>query len=471
VVPSRNRLALVVLCTASFMAVVDTTIVSIALPSIRRDLGFSTAGLQWVLNAYALTFGGLLLLCGRFGDLYGRRRLFTSGLAAFAAGSLLSGLAWDPAVLIGGRFLQGLGAAGCVPSSLALLTATFTQPRERHRAIGVYGAMAALGFVVGMVGGGLITELWGWPWVFFVNVPVAVLTLGAGAVLLQESRGRDRSGRVDVLGALTGTTGLVAVIYAMSSATALGWTSSRTLVAGSAGLALLAAFGVVESRHQAPLVPLPVVAAREVLVPNAAVSLQSMIGIAWLYILTLFFQEVLGHDPLTTGLLFAPMTLAAIVAAPVGGRLVTRVGLRATAVSGLTLVGVGLVTMMSGTSPGAPPALVVGGMVVGEAGFMVSNVSLTAAGTGAVADDHGGLAAGLLNTSIQLGNGWGLGVAAVVVASALSGGGEGDPGEYAAALRLGLLACLGFCTLALLLAALGLRRHAREPRASDAARS
>ncbi|MDQ4085421.1 MAG: MFS transporter, partial [Actinomycetota bacterium] len=224
----RSRAALVVLCTASFIAVADTTIVSIALPSMRQTLGFSTSGLQWVLNAYALTFGGLLLLCGRVGDLYGRRRLFIVGLTVFAAGTLLSGLAWLPAVVVGGRFLQGLGAAAFVPASLALLTATFTGVRERNRAIGAYGAMAALGFVVGMVGGGLITDLWGWRWVFYVNVPVAVVTALAGSRVLGESRESDRSTRPDVLGALTATSGLVAVIYALSSAPEHGWASGRT---------------------------------------------------------------------------------------------------------------------------------------------------------------------------------------------------------------------------------------------------
>jgi MFS family permease len=170
-------LGLVLLCAASFIAVADTTIISIALPSIRRSLGFSTSSLQWVLNGYALTFGGLLLLLGRVGDLFGRRRLFTAGLVVFGVGSLVCGAAWTPESLVAGRFLQGLGAAAFVPASLALLTAMFTEEFERSRAIGVYGAMAALGFVVGMVGGGLITELWGWRWVFFVNIPVVALTL------------------------------------------------------------------------------------------------------------------------------------------------------------------------------------------------------------------------------------------------------------------------------------------------------
>jgi EmrB/QacA subfamily drug resistance transporter len=462
---NRRRVALVVLCTASFIAVADTTIVAIALPSMREALGFSTSGLPWVLNAYALTFGGLLLLSGRVGDLYGRRRLFVAGLAVFAGGSMLSGLAWQAEIVIAGRFLQGLGAAAFVPASLALLTATFSRPSARNRAIGVYGATAALGFVVGMVGGGVITQLWGWRWVFFVNVPVALCTLAVSAFAVGESRDRDRPRRLDVLGALTATSGMVSVIYALSAAPEFGWTSVRTLAAGAVGLLLLVAFAVVESRHEAPLVPPSVAVTRPVLVPNAAISLQSMVGVAWLYILTLYFQEVLHHGPFLTGLLFAPMTLSAVVAAPLGGRLATRLGLRATGGLGQIVVAAGVGTMMAGMSPSTPLAVLVSGMVIGEAGFMLSNVSLTSAGTTAVSDDQGGLAAGLLNTSIQVGNGLGLAISAVVIASALSASTAPREEGYADALQLGLLACACFCALALLVTTLGLRHRADGPQA------
>ncbi len=244
VLPDARGLALAVLCTAFFIEVVDTTIVSIALPSIQRDLAFSTAGGQWVLNAYALVFGGLLLLFGRVADLHGRKRIFQLGLVVFTVGSLLAALASDPLFLIAGRFVQGAGAAAFVPASLSLMTAMFSNEDERGRAIGVYGAMAALGFVTRMVGGGIITELWGWRWIFFVNVPVAAVMLPAAA---RPTRSRGAAGRT---------------------------------------------------------------------VPNGAIALQSMVGIAWLYVLTLYFQDVLDEGALRTGLLFAPMTLAALVAAP-----------------------------------------------------------------------------------------------------------------------------------------------------------
>src|SRR5919112_1074417 len=271
--PDRSkRWTLALLCLASFVAVADTTIVSIALPSMRQSMRVSAAGAQWVLNAYALVFGGLLLLAGRVGDLYGRRRMFLVGLLVFLGGSVLAGFAWGPAALIGGRFLQGAGAAGFVPASLALLTAAFTEDNNRSRALGAYGAMAAVGFVVGMVGGGVITEVWGWRWVFLVNVPVALVMVLAGRRLLAESRNPSGQRRVDVLGAVTVTAGLVLVIYAMTAVPQHGWWSDRTVMTGTSGIALLAGFLAVEARHSAPLVPLGAVADRLVLVPNAAIA-------------------------------------------------------------------------------------------------------------------------------------------------------------------------------------------------------
>jgi EmrB/QacA subfamily drug resistance transporter len=453
---SDQRWTLWLLSAASFVAVADTTIVSIALPSLRDSLDMSVAASQWVLNAYALVFGGLLLLLGRVADLYGRRRLFALGVAVFAAGSLVAGLAWDPSALILGRFLQGVGAAGFVPASLSMLTAAFTDEGERSRAIGVYGAMAALGFVVGMVGGGVITELWGWRWIFLVNLPIAALMLAGAAVVLSETRGASPRRQVDVLGALCVTAGLVLVIYALSSAPQHGALSGLTLAGGVPGMLLLVMFVLVERRHPDPLVPLDTLTRRASLVPNGAIALQSMVGIAWLYLLTLYFQDVLHHGPLVTGLLFAPMTVASVVGAPVAGRMTTRVGVRVTATVGLGLVGGGIAAMMVGLSPDGPLAFVLGGMVVGEAGFMLSNVSLTLAATSALDDRRAGLAAGLLNTFTQLGSGWGLAIVAVVVAAALPDASV-DGGAYAAALRWGLFTCICFCAVALLLVLGGLR--------------
>ena len=382
----RKRLALFLLCLASFIAVVDTTIVSIALPSMRRELGFSGADAQWILNGYALAFGGLVLLLGRAGDLYGRRRLFVAGLALFAAASLGGGLSWAPWILVAARFIQGIGAAALVPASLSLLTAIFAEGEERNRAIGVYGAMAALGFVIGMVGGGVITEFLGWRWVLFVNVPVALAALLPAPAELPESRNEWAPRSLDLAGALTATSGLGLLIYAISEVPKNGWMSTATLGFGTLGTLFMACFIVAELRSSAPLVPLGVLRKRAVVIPNAAIFLQSMVGIAWLYVLTLYFQEVLGHSALTAGLLFIPMTLASVVAAPLAGRLATRVGVRETASSGLTLVAVGL-PLMTPMSVGGGLAFVLLGMVIGEGGFMLSNVPLTIVGSGSAGED------------------------------------------------------------------------------------
>ena len=454
---ARKHLALFLLCLASFIAVVDTTIITIALPSMRRELGFSGADAQWILNGYALTFGGLVLLLGRAGDLYGRRRLFEVGLALFGAASLVGGFSWEPWILVCARFIQGVGSAALVPASLSLLTASFAEGEERNRAIGIYGAMAALGFVVGMVGGGVITQFLGWRWVLFVNVPVALVALVPAPAVLPESRNERATRSLDLAGALTATAGLGLLIYAISEVPENGWMSTATLGFGTLGTLLMACFVVAERRSSAPLVPLGVLKKRAVVVPNAAIFLQSMVGIAWLYVLTLYLQEVLGHSALTAGLLFIPMTLASVLAAPVAGRLATRLGLRMTAAWGLALVAAGLL-LMTPMSVGGGLVFVLLGMVVGEIGFMFSNVPLTIAGSGGTGER--GLAAGLLNTSIQLGNAWGLGVVATVVAaaSAALGGEAGGSEALVGGLRWGLYACVGFAMLAFPVVLKGLPR-------------
>jgi EmrB/QacA subfamily drug resistance transporter len=459
-VSGRKRLALILLCLASFIAVVDTTIVTIALPSMRRELGFTGADAQWILNGYALTFGGLVLLLGRAGDLYGRRRLFMAGLAIFATASLVGGFSWEPWILVLARFIQGAGAAALVPASLSLLTAIFAEGEERNRAIGIYGAMAALGFVVGMVGGGVITEFLGWRWVLFVNVPVALAALVPAPAVLPESRNERAPRSLDLAGALMTTLGLGLLIYAISEVPENGWISAATLGFTTLGALFIVCFVVAGWRSDAPLVPLGVLRKRAVVVPNAAIFLQSMVGIAWLYVLTLYLQDVLGHSALAAGLLFIPMTLSSVVAAPLAGRLATKLGMRTTASLGLALVAVGLL-LMTPMSVGGGLAFVLLGMVIGEGGFMLSNVPLTIVGSGSAGEEERGLAAGLLNTSMQLGNAWGLGVVATVVAaaSAALGGEAGGSEALVGGLRWGLYACVGFAVLALPVVIMGLPRR------------
>jgi EmrB/QacA subfamily drug resistance transporter len=435
---ARPRTALAVLCGASFLAVVDTTIVSIALPTIRDAMGLTASGSQWVLSSYALAFGGLLLFFGRLGDIVGRRRTFVTGLVVFAAGSLLAGAAVQPWMLVAGRILQGLSAGAFVPNSLSLLTATFTEARARSRAIAAYGAMAGLGFVAGMVGGGVITELWGWRWIFWINVPFAALMLGS-ARALAEHRGTSRRGRLDAAGGVTVTIGVTAVIFAVTSGPRLGWLSVATVGAGLLGLAATGAFVAVERRHADPLLPPSVVARPAVAVPNAAIVLQSMVGIAWLFLLTLYFQDVRGLSPLASGLWFTPMTVASVAGAAFAGRVAVKFGIRRTAVAGQLLVAGGLVVMTLGVATPSGFGTVITGTVLGETGFMLGSVALTIAATGSLADDQAGLAAGLLNTATQLGGAVGLAIVAALVTGATT----------IPSVQAGFLACIAFSVAAL----------------------
>jgi MFS family permease len=280
--------------------------------------------------------------------------LFLAELALFGVSSLVGGLAGAPGVLVSARVLQGVGAAAFVPASLSLLTSIFVGDKGRNRAIGVCGGMAALGFVVGMVGGDVITDLLGWRWVLFVDVPVALVALLATPIAVPESRGEDVPRVLDVPGAATVTLGLAALIYAVTKVSEGGRVS--VLVFGVAGALLLVCFVVAERRSSAPLVPLGVVVAGPVVSPNAAIFLQSMIGLSWLYVLTLYFQEVLAHCPLAAGLLFAPMTVSSVPAAIVAGRLVTRLGVKPVAATGPVLIGAGVLLMTLMSETGASPS-------------------------------------------------------------------------------------------------------------------
>jgi EmrB/QacA subfamily drug resistance transporter len=442
---TRPRIALVVLCAASFLAVVDTTIVSIALPTIRDAMTLTASGSQWVLNSYALVFGGLLLLCGRLGDQLGRRRIFVSGLVVFGGGSVLAGAATEPWVLLGGRVVQGLAAAAFVPNSLSLLTATFTEGRARSRALAAYGAMAGVGFVAGMVGGGVLTQLWGWRWIFWINIPVVVLMLFPARRNLPENRGPRRRGPIDAAGGIAITVGLISLILAVTSAPHYGWLSPLTLAGGLFGLGAVLAFIALERRHAEPLVPPSVVSRHTVAAPNGAIALQSMVGVAWLFLLTLYFQDLRGLDPLVSGLAFAPMTLASVIGAALAGRSAPRLGNRRTAVIGMLGMMAGIVAMTLGV--GAPegfPAVIVG-MMLGETGFMLGSVSLTIAATNSLEDRDAGLAAGLINTATQLGAGVGLGIVAAVVAAT-------SPQLDTTDVRAGFLTCLVFGACAFFLA-------------------
>lgn len=297
----RRWWALALLCGAFFMVVLDATIVLVALPSIQADLGFSEQGLQWVLSAYALTFGGLLLLGGRAADLLGRRRLFMTGVLFFTAGSLMCGLAWSPAALLAARVVQGVGAAIMTPSALAIISTTFPEGSERNKALGIWGALGGIGATAAWLIGGPLVDGPGWEWIFFINIPLGLVGLALSPRLLRESRAAVTRRSYDPAGALTITGALVLLVYALVEAPDLGWGDVRTILLLAGSAALLAAFTLIESRHRAPLVPLRFLRSRTLVGANLVMLLVGAVAVAMPFVLTLYGQQVLGYSALKFG--------------------------------------------------------------------------------------------------------------------------------------------------------------------------
>ncbi len=402
--------ALALLCVAQFVVVLDVTIVAIALPTIQRDLGFSQASLQWVISAYTLVFGGFLMLAGRAADLYGRRLLFMIGLVLFSVTSLACGLAASPLALVAFRVVQGLGAAIVSPSALSILTTTFHEGGARDRALGVWTAAAAGGGATGWLLGGVITQGLGWEWIFFVNVPVGVLGLALAPVLLRESRDRTAPPRLDVAGAATITLGLTLLIYGLTRAEEAGFGSPETLVLLGLSMVFVAAFVLIESRVEHPLVPLGILRSRHLAVANlVALALTASTTPAML-ICVLYVQRVLGHGPAEAGLAFPPFNLAVIAGSLIGPWFASRAGARTAMVSGLLAIAVGIL-LMTGISPESSYAgHLLPSFVLMGCGLGVASVASTASGASVVGQDMQGLASGLLNTAAQFGTALGLAI-------------------------------------------------------------
>jgi EmrB/QacA subfamily drug resistance transporter len=440
----RRWPGLALLCVAQFIDVLGVTIVIVALPAIGHDLGLAEQDLQWVVSIYALCFGGLLLLAGRAADLYGRRRLFTIGLALFTVASLACGLASAPAMLLGARALQGAGAAVAVPAALSLLTTTFPKGPERARALGVWTAAAAGGGVTGFFLGGVLTGTLGWPWVFWVNVPVGVLCLALTPVLLAESRDQASARRLDVAGAVTGTAGLALLVYGFTHAEQAGFAAAGTLGTLAVAAALLAGFWVIEGRVADPIVPHRVFRSRELVGANlAAFTLTAVTSPAGV-LGSLYLQQALGYPPTATGLALLPFSLAAIAGSFIGAWLTPKVRARATMALGLVTVTAAmlLLSRIPTQRQGGLPWLVTG-LVIAGLGLTCASVAATAAGTAAAAGDAQGLASGLLNAAAQLGTA--LGIAALVTVAAarttaLTGSGNPTPAQLVNGFRLAFLA-------------------------------
>jgi EmrB/QacA subfamily drug resistance transporter len=461
--PDRNRwLALVVLCLGSLMIVLDSTIVNVALPSIRADLHFSQTSLAWVVNAYLLTFGGFLMLGGRLGDLFGHRRLFIGGIALFSLASLCCGLAPDQGLLIAARAVQGFGGAVVSAVSLSLMMVLFVEPADRAKAMGFFGFVAAAGGSVGVLLGGVLTDALDWHWIFLVNVPIgAAVSIFSLRLLPAGGGGR---GRLDVAGALTVTAGTMLAVYAIVGGNAAGWTSARTLGLLGAALALLAGFAVLESRVPAPLMPLALVRLRNLSTANLVAILWAAAMFAWFFLSALYLQLVLGYSPLRVGLAFLPANLImGAFSLGLSAKLVMRFGLRRPIGVGLALAALGLVLFSRAPVGGHFTTDVLPSMILlGVGAGMALNPVLLAA-MSEVREQDAGVASGIVNTSIMLGGAIGLAVLASIAGSrtsSLAASGHGHLAALNGGYQLAFLVGAVFAAAAAGLAALRLREAA-----------
>jgi EmrB/QacA subfamily drug resistance transporter len=416
---SRTRwFALIVLCLGSLMIVLDSTIVNVALPSIRADLGFSKTSLAWVVNAYLLTFGGFLLLGGRLGDLFGHRRLFLIGITLFTLASLSCGLATSQGFLVGARAVQGLGGAVASAVSLSLMMTLFTEPAERAKAMGVFGFVAAGGGTIGVVLGGLLTDTLDWHWIFLVNIPIGVAVYAMSLRLLPTARAQAASRRLDVAGAITVTGALMLAVYAIVNGNKDGWTSAQTLGLLGGAVVLLAFFLGTESRVRSPLVPLGLFRLRNIAFANIVGVLWAAAMFAWFFLSALYLQLVLGYSPLKVGLAFLPATLImGAFSLGLSAKLVMRFGIRRPLGTGLLLATVGLALFVRAPVDGSYIVDVLPSMILlGIGGGMAFNPMLLAAMSD-VAPEESGLASGIVNTAFMMGGALGLAVLASVAAS------------------------------------------------------
>src|SRR5262245_6247808 len=405
----RRWWALALLCGAFFMVILDAAIVTVALPSIEVDLGFSAQGLQWVVSAYALTFAGLLLLGGRAADLVGRRRVFMVGVVLFTLASLLCGLAWSDKALIGARAFQGIGAAVMTPSALSIITTTFEEGAERNKALGIWGALGGIGATTAWLIGGPIVDGLGWEWIFFINIPVGLAALALSPILLRESRATLAKRSYDPAGALTITGALALLVYAIVEAPNKGWGDPQTILLLAGSGVLLAAFVLIESRQQAPLVPLRIFRSRTIVGANAVMLVFGTLPYGLGFILTLYAQQVLGYSAVKFGLTSLVFPVTAALGSVLGQSLVLRVGFRPVAAAGMALMGGGALLLTQVSVGGSYFGLLVFGPGVGLA-FVTASIAALAG----VPERESGLASGLSNTSFQIGAALGVAIVTTV---------------------------------------------------------
>ena len=413
---------LLLVCIAQFMVILDATVVNVALPSIQKDLGLSEANLQWIVNAYTLVFGGFLLLGGRAGDLLGRKRLFLAGVVVFTVASLLNGLAVNSGMLIGSRALQGLGAAFISPAALSIISTTFAEGKERGKALGIWAAIASGGSAVVLVLGGVLTQAFSWPWIFYINVPVGVAAFLLSLRLIPESIDEHAARSFDVLGAVTVTGGLMALVYAIVKAPQDGWTAAVTLGTFAISAILLASFVVIELRAAAPLVRLDIFRVRTLTAANVVMFLVASGLFAMFFFNSLYIQRVLDYGPLKAGLAFLPFTAGIMISAGLASQLTPRLGVRPIAVTGMIVTAIGMLLLLRIPVGGSYLVDVFPSIMLTSLGMGAVFVPLTLVATMGLADSDQGLASGLFNTSQQVGGAVGLAILATLAASHTSSG-------------------------------------------------
>jgi EmrB/QacA subfamily drug resistance transporter len=444
----RRWIALILLCVAQFVVVLDASIVNVALPTIGDALGFSESNLPWVVNAYVLTFGGFLLLGGRMADLLGRRRVFMGGLVLFALASLAGGLATTSGQLIAARAVQGLGAAILSPAALSIVTTTFKDGAERNKALGVWGAVAGSGGAAGVLLGGALTDGLGWEWVLWVNVPIGIAAAALAPVLLEESRREGIGRHFDFTGAFTITAGLSVLVYALVDANSAGWGSARTIGLLALAAALLIGFVVTERRAVAPLVPFQIFRLRTLTGANVVGVLVGASLFSMFFFISLYMQQVLGYSAIKAGLSYLPLAVSIIVAAGIASQLVTKVGFKNVLAAGMVLIAAGLIWFSQVSVDGSFTTDILGPSLLAAFGLGFAFVPVTIAAVSGVPDHEAGLASGLINTSQQVGGALGLAILSAISTSVIAG--SHSPADLTEGFRQAFVAGAGFAVLGLL---------------------
>lgn len=413
----KRWVALILLCAAQFVVVLDASIVNVALPTIGSALEFTESNLPWVVNAYVLTFGGFLLLGGRLADLLGRRRIFMVGLVLFAIASLAGGLATNAGQLIGARAVQGLGAALLSPAALSIVATTFKDGAERNKALGIWGAVAGSGGAAGVLLGGVLTEYLGWEWVLWVNVPICLAAVAVTPGLIAETRDEDETRTFDVAGAVTITGGLSIFVFALVEANQVGWGSTQTILTLGGAALLLAAFVAIELRSRAPLVPFSIFRIRTISGANVVGLLVGASLFSMFFFISLYMQQVLGYSAIKAGVSYLPLAVTIILSAGIASQLVTKVGFKPILAAGMALIAAGLLWFSQISVDGGFLTDILGPSLLAAAGLGFAFVPVTIAAVSGVPDHEQGLASGLINTSQQVGGALGLAILAAVSSS------------------------------------------------------